>query len=479
LLLSLGLIALTFAHLLWFYGMRMELDGTGMRPIFSFGDPQSHYAEIEQSRQQQHASLPEPRPGAPEAVEPATASAASAEGVAHAAATAAPAPVTLAWADYRGANRDGHYTQTRIRTAWPPAGLPQLWRVKVGGGYASVVIAEGRVFTIEQRRGEEVVAAYDFDTGRELWTHSWPAHFQESMGGPGPRATPVWHEGKVYALGAEGELRCLRAETGTLVWKKNILSDNGVGNLHWAMSAAPLIVDEKVVVLPGGSGGRSISAYNKNTGEPVWKSLDDRQSYASPMLVRLAGRRQILVVSGSRLLAVTPEDGALLWSYRWEPSPDINASQPIVVDENHVFVSSAYGQGAALVKITARGDSLQAEEVWRNTLMKNKFNSSVLHEGNIYGLDEGILACVDARTGERKWKGGRYGFGQVLLADGHLIVLTERGEVALVKATPEAHQEVASFSALSGKTWNNPAITDGRLIVRNQTEMASYDIRPR
>jgi outer membrane protein assembly factor BamB len=197
------------------------------------------------------------------------------------------------------------------------------------------------------------------------------------------------------------------------------------------------------------------------------------------MLVHLAGRRQILVVSGSRLLAVTPEDGALLWSYRWEPSPDINASQPIVVDENHVFVSSAYGQGAALVKITELGDSLQAEEVWRNTLMKNKFNSSVLHEGHIYGLDEGILACVDARTGERKWKGGRYGFGQVLLADGHLIVLTERGEVVLVKATPEGHQEVASFSALSGKTWNNPAIADGRLIVRNQTEMASYDIRPR
>jgi outer membrane protein assembly factor BamB len=349
--------------------------------------------------------------------------------------------------------------------------------VKVGGGYASVVIAESRIFTIEQRREEEVVAAYEFDTGKELWTHSWPAHFQESMGGPGPRATPIWHAGKVYALGAEGEMRCLRADTGALVWKKNILSDNGVSNLQWAMSAAPLIVDEKVVVLPGGSRGRSIAAYNKNTGEPVWKSLDDRQSYTSPMLVHLAGRRQILVVSGSRLLAVTPEDGALLWSYRWEPSPDINASQPIVVDENHVFVSSAYGQGAALVKITARDGSLQAEEIWRNTLMKNKFNSSVLHEGNIYGLDEGILACVDARTGERRWKGGRYGFGQVLLADGHLIVLTERGDLVLVKATPEAHQEVASFSALSGKTWNNPAIADGRLIVRNQTEMASYDIR--
>ena len=453
----------------------MEIDGTGMRPMFTFYDPAAHYEEIEKSRQEQNASVVEAASQPPVAA-PSPASDAAPV------APAAPSPLLTGstyWTDYRGPNRDGHYTQGPILTAWPSQGPPELWRQQIGGGYASVVIAEGRVFTIEQRREDEVVAAYDFNTGKELWTHTWPAHFRESMGGPGPRATPTWHEGKLYALGAEGELRCLEAATGKLIWKKNILSDNGAANLQWAMSGAPLIVDDKVIVLPGGRSGKSVVAYNKQTGAPVWKSLNDQQSYTSPMLVTLAGRRQIVLISATRVLAVTVEDGALLWDYPWSTDFDINAAQPLIVDQDHVFVSSGYGHGAALLQITSQGDSLKAVEVWQNNTMKNKFNSSVLHEGYVYGLDEGILACIDVRTGERKWKGGRYGFGQLLLADGHLIVLTEQGKVVLLKATPESHQEVASFSALSGKTWNNPALADGRLIVRNQTEMACYDLRPR
>jgi outer membrane protein assembly factor BamB len=473
---SLLLVALTFAHLIAFYGLRMEIDGTGIRPMFTFYDPAAHYEEIERSRQEQDTSVVEAasRP-------PVAASSPASDAVPPVAPAASSPSLTGSayWTDYRGPHRDGHYTQSAILTAWPRQGPPQLWRQQIGGGYASVVIAEGRVFTIEQRREDEVVAAYDFDTGKELWTHSWPAHFRESMGGPGPRATPTWHEGKLYALGAEGELQCLEAATGKLIWKKNILSDNGAGNLQWAMSGAPLIVDDKVIVLPGGRSGKSIVAYNKETGAPAWKSLNDQQSYTSPMLVTLAGRRQIVLISATRALAVRVEDGALLWDYPWSTDFDINAAQPLIVDEDHVFVSSGYGHGAALLQITSQGDSLKAVEVWKNNTMKNKFNSSVLHEGYVYGLDESILACIDVRTGKRKWKGGRYGFGQLLLAGGHLIVLTEQGEVVLLKATPEGHQEVAKFSALSGKTWNNPALADGRLIVRNQTEMACYDLRPR
>jgi outer membrane protein assembly factor BamB len=175
--------------------------------------------------------------------------------------------------------------------------LPLLWRQPVGGGYASFVIAKGRAFTIEQRRHQEVVAAYDVETGREIWTHSWDAEFRESMGGDGPRATPTWNEGRLYALGATGELHCLQAESGTLVWARNILKDNQAENLTWGMAASPLIVDEKVIVLPGGSPGKSVVAYHKVTGNTVWKALDDKQAYTSPMLVTLAGRRQILVVS--------------------------------------------------------------------------------------------------------------------------------------------------------------------------------------
>ncbi len=478
---SLLLVALTFAHLFAFYGLRVETDGTGMWPIFTFYDPAAHYEAIEKSRKAHGEAVVEAA-SQPRAAAPASAPSASAPPAASPSPAAAPVPSLTGstyWTDFRGPNRDGRYTQRPILTNWPRQGPPELWRQKVGGGYASTVIAEGRVFTIEQRREEEVVAAYNFDSGEELWTHSWPGHFQESMGGPGPRATPTWHEGKLYALGAEGELRCLEAATGKVIWKKNALADNGAGNLQWAMSGAPLIVDDKVIVLPGGGSGKSIAAYNKDTGAPVWKSLNDQQSYMSPMLVTLAGRRQIVLICAPRALGVAVEDGSLLWEYPWVTDYGINAAQPLIVDEDHVFISSGYGHGAALLKITPRGDAFKAVEVWKNNTMKNKFNSSVLHEGHVYGLDEGILACIDVRTGERKWKGGRYGFGQLLLADSHLIVLTEKGEVVFVKASPESHQERASFPALSGKTWNNPALADARLIVRNQTEMACYNLRPR
>ena len=380
------------------------------------------------------------------------------------------------WTDFRGPARDGHYDESGILTQWPSGGLPLLWKQPVGGGYASFVVAEGLAFTIEQRRHQEVVAAYDVETGRELWTHDWNAEFIESMGGDGPRATPTWDAGRLYALGAEGDLHCLEARTGKLIWSKNILSDNGAQNLQWGMSGAPLIVDEKVIVLPGGTSGKSVVAYNKLTGAPIWKSLNDRAAYASPMLVTLAGKQQIIVVTASRIVGLEVEDGSLLWEYPWDTQSGINISQPIVIDKNRFFISSGYGKGAALVEVSGSGNRFAARKVWENSLMKNKFNSSVLYNGYVYGLDEGILTCLDVETGERKWKGGRYGYGQVILASGHLIVTTEQGELVLVKATPDQYTELAKFSAIEGKTWNYPAIANGRLLVRNQTQMACFNL---
>jgi len=242
------------------------------------------------------------------------------------------------------------------------------------------------------------------------------------------------------------------------------------------MAASPLIVDDKVIVLPGGSSGKSVVAYNKQTGAPVWKVQNDQQAYVSPMLVTLAGRRQVLVVSSSRVFGLVPEDGSLLWSQSWDTDNGINVSQPIIVDKNRFFISSGYGKGAALMEIASSGNSFQAKTIWTNINMKNKFNSSVLHEGYVYGLDEGILTCLDVNTGNRKWKGGRYGYGQIIAASGHLIVMSDSGELALVKANPNEYTEVARFGALDGKTWNYPAIAGGRLFVRNSKEMAVYKI---
>ena len=451
---TIPILGFAVAHLFLFFGLRVEMDGSVSKPMFSFGTRASRYQRLEASR----AAPP-----------PATVQ-------------AAPAPSAPAappyWTDFRGPNRDGRYDETPILTAWPKGGLTRLWKQPVGGGYASFVIAEGRAFTIEQRRNREVVAAYDINTGRELWTNSWAADFREAMGGDGPRATPTWHEGRLYAQGAEGELRCLEAATGTLVWSKNILADNGASNLNWGMAASPLVVDEKLIVQPGGSGGKSVVAYHKLTGAVVWKALDDRQAYTSPMLVTLGGRRQIITVTAVRALGLTPEDGALLWEYPWVTEYDVNASQPIVTGPNRVFISTGYGHGAAVLELQPAGKTFTVRVVWQNTRMKNKFNPSVLHEGHIYGLDEGILACLDVETGQQKWKGGRYGYGQLLLAGGHLVVTTETGEVVLVKATPERHQELAQFSAIDGKTWNVPALAGGRLFVRNTTEMACFRIAP-
>jgi outer membrane protein assembly factor BamB len=380
------------------------------------------------------------------------------------------------WPDFRGPARDGYF-RGAIRTDWPAGGLTPMWKQPAGGGYASFVAERGRAYTIEQRGPREVVAAYDIATGRELWTHAWDARFSEMMGGDGPRATPTLSGGRLYALGGAGELRALDAASGRLIWRTNILDDAGAENLQWGMAAAPLIVDDTVIATPGGSGGRSVIAYDRATGTRAWSALDDMASYSSPMLVTIGGVRQILVFTALRLVGITPGDGRVLWEYPWRTSPDVNASQPLLVGGNRIFLSTGYGKGAAVIELTPEGDRFAVREVWRNIRMKNQFTSSVLHEGFIYGLDEAILACVDAATGDLKWKGGRYGYGQVMLASGHLIVLTEGGDMALVRATPDRHDEITRFKVFDARTWNHPAIAGGILLVRNLAEMAAFDLR--
>ena len=457
---------------LYLAGLRIVLDGGGG---IHFAFPRSvdeRADEIARHRAAQR-SQPESPPAPTTSVVP--------EAAAPSTAVPSAAPATFAstyWTDFRGPGRDGHYQQQAIRTDWPAAGLRPVWKQPVGGGYGSFVIANGRAFTIEQRGRQEVAAAYDVATGRELWTNTWNALFQESMGGDGPRATPTWHEGRLYVLGAAGEFRAVDAAAGKTLWRTNILEDAGASNIQWGMSSAPLVVDGHVIVVPGGTGGRSIVAYDAATGKRTWSTLDDRAAYSSPMLVTLDGVRQILAFTATRLVGLSPANGELLWEMPWTTRYDVNASQPLVVGSNRVFLSTGYGTGAALIELSRDTDGRFAvREVWRTNRMKNQFTSSVLHEGFIYGLDEAILACLDASSGELKWKGGRYGYGQVMLASGHLIVLSEQGDLALVRATPERHIEVSRFTALEGKTWNHPAMSDGTLLIRNINEMAAFDLR--
>ena len=473
-----------------FFGLRMVMDGGGIpRPQFVETSAEQA-ARIERHRTAQRTQNPVPAT-LPDAAESASANASPAitpgaiptgasrpnanraeEGAPSLGAVAAPY-----WTDFRGPKRDGEYREGPLRLDWPAGGLMPIWKQPSGAGYASFVIASNRAFTIEQRGGNEVVAAYDVASGRELWTNVWPAEFRESMGGDGPRATPTWFDGRVFALGATGELRALDEASGKVIWRTNILADSGADNLPWGMSAAPLVVGEAVVVLPGGRSNESVVAYERATGKRLWSALRDTQAYSSPMLVTLLGVPQIVVVSSSRVVGLSADGSKELWDYAWPVMNGINATQPIVIGDNRLFLSSGYGAGAAVIEFSKGNDRFAVREVWKNTRMKNRFASSVLHEGIVYGLDESILAAVDVNTGDLKWKGGRYGYGQLLLAGGRLIVLTEDGDLALVRATPEKHEELARFHVLDGKTWNVPAIAGGYLLVRNLAEMAAFDLR--
>jgi outer membrane protein assembly factor BamB len=471
-----AVLGLAGAVLYQFFGLRVVVLGGGS-PTLAFVTPADEQAElIQEHRSAQigaQAGAPE---GAQEGAEDGDQGASAPGGPLPEAPGSAPT-----WPFFRGPRWDGHYTAVPIKTDWPGRQLTPVWKQPIGGGYASFVTARigsrDLAFTIEQRGTQEVVAAYDVATGREVWTNKWNAEFKEFMGGDGPRATPTYFDGRVYAQGAEGELRSIDAEKGATLWRTNILTDAGASNIQWGMSTSPLIVDNAVVTLPGGSAGKSVMAYDHRTGARLWSALGDRASYSSPMLVEIDRVRQILTVSATRIMGLNPANGTMLWEFPWETMYDVNAGQPIVFDGKRVFMSSGYDHGAVVVEVTMNDGRGTVREVWKNNRMKNQFTSSVYLDGYFYGLDESILACVRASDGNLMWKGGRYGYGQVALASGHLIVLTEDGDMALVRTNSEKHDELAKFPVLDGKTWNHPAFSDGRLLIRNLKEMAMFDLR--
>jgi outer membrane protein assembly factor BamB len=456
---TLGVLLFTLlysAGVIWllirFAGLQVEWRG-GYVPALTFHKTAPDYAALERHRREQPAAGTVPKTAAQ--------------------------PAAPYWTGFRGPNRDGVYAEAGISTNWPAAGLRRLWGQPCGGGYASFAIAEGMAFTIEQRREQEAVVAYDVTNGREVWSHSWTASFSESMGGDGPRATPAYDSGRIYALGALGELRCLDATSGQAAWSHNILSENNATEPTYGVAASPLIIGDKLIVLTSARRGNSVACYNKLDGKLLWTALDDRMGYASPALLDLPGGPQVVVSAENRTLGLQVDDGKLLWEYPWRVSNNqLPIAQPLRVSSNQFLLSAGYFTGSALVEISPEGTALAARTVWKNKNLKNKFSSSVFWRGHIYGLDEDILTCLDAQTGERKWKEGRYGYGQLLLADGCLILLTGDGELALVKATPDRHQELARFQAIHGKTWNYPAIADRKLFIRNSFEMACYDLAP-
>jgi len=378
------------------------------------------------------------------------------------------------WPGFRGPHRDGIVTGVRIKTDWTSTPPVQLWRRPVGPGWSSFAVRDGLLYTQEQRGDFEVVACYDETTGKPVWTHRDAARFWESNGGAGPRGTPTLHQGRVYAFGATGILNALDASSGVVVWTRNAASDAGAKVPGWGFASSPLVVGDIVIVAAAGK----LAAYDLASGAPRWFGPNGGgDSYSSPHLVTIDGVAQIALMSASGATSVAPADGKLLWKYSW-PS-DTRIMQPAVTADGDLLITSGDamgGVGMRRIAVTHGPAGWTPEERWTSAGLKPGFNDSVVDNGYVFGFNGAILACIGVKDGARMWKGGRYGQGQLvlLLDQGVLLVLSEEGELALVKAAPDQFTELAHFPALEGKTWNHPVVAGDILLVRNDREMAAF-----
>jgi len=383
---------------------------------------------------------------------------------------------------FLGATGRAEVEGVRLARDWEASPPKLLWKQPIGAGWSAFATVGDFALTQEQRGDQELVACYDLKTGKMLWSHADAGRFDDFMGGLGPRATPTIDEGRVYAQGATGMLNCLDGASGKLLWSKNILEDNGAVNVQWGKSGSPLISGKLVIVSAGGPDGKSLVAYDKLTGERVWSGGNELSAYASPVEATLAGVKQILIVNETHVAGHDAETGKLLWEFSWpgQSNGAANTSQPVAISDSRVFISKGYGVGATVFEVHRGADGTwSTEDVWGGPkrVMKTKFANIVLRDGLAYGLDDGILECLDLEKGKPRWKKGRFNHGQLLRVGDLLLVQSEEGRLALVEASPEAYRELGSLQVLEGKCWNNPALAQGRyLLVRNGEQAACYEL---
>jgi len=376
------------------------------------------------------------------------------------------------WPGFRGAHRDDTVTGVRIKTDWASSPPVEVWRKPVGPGWSSFAVHDGRAYTQEQRGDFEVVACYNLTTGEPVWIHRDATRFWESNGGAGPRATPTLAGGRVYTFGATGILNALDARDGAVVWTRNAATDAGVKTPEWGFASSPLVLDDAALIAVAGR----LASFDRSTGNPRWLGPVEPVSYSSPHLATLGGVQQVLLMTGESLISVAPADGKVLWKYPFSTSTIV---QPALTADGGVLIASmgmTGGTGVRRLAIALGPSGWTTEEQWTSTALKPYFNDFVVHNGHAFGFDGSILSCIDLQDGKRNWKGGRYGYGQLLLLSDQdlLLVVSEEGELALVSATPGQFTELARVPAVEGKTWNHPVLAGDILLVRNGQEMVAF-----
>ena len=381
------------------------------------------------------------------------------------------------WPQWRGPRQDGISLESGLLREWSEDGPPELWRVKLGEGYSPTAVVGNRAYTMFGDDEGEYVVCIDVADGRTVWQVTSDGPFENSYGG-GPRATPTIHEGRVYTVGATGEALCLDADSGEKIWGLNLLTEFGGENLEWGLSASPVIVEDKLIVVANGSDGRSLAALDKNSGNTIWTSLDDKAGYSTPLIIDLNNSKHLVVMTGVAVVGVAPDDGRELWRRPWITDLDANVATPIFHD-GRLFISSGYDTGSALFELAVNEGQVEPNPLWQTKKMKNLISSSILIDGFLYGFHNSIFTCVDFQTGEVKWSHRGFKRGTVLSADGKLIVYGERGTLALAKISPEAYQEISNIKLFKGnKTWSIPTLSRGRLFVRSGEELICLDLKP-
>lgn len=383
------------------------------------------------------------------------------------------------WPQWRGPRRDGVSTEKGLLAVWPADGPKELWRQTTGKGFSCLAVSRGRVFTIFQDGDSESICSWDAETGKELWRFRYPARYLNGYGN-GPRSTPTIDGDLLYAVGGTGIMHCLRAFTdkpaGEQVWRRDLLTEFGAKNLQWGVSFSPLVEGGLVYTNPGGPNGQSLAALDKVTGKTVWTSQDDAAGYSSPLAATIAGERQIVFFTGAGLVAVTPEAGKLLWRYPWETAFGANIATPIIADD-YVFISSGYNRGCTVVKIEKSESGFEARRVYENKKMRTHFSTCVRYHDYLYGFDDTNLTCMEFRTGKVLWDQRGFSKGSLLVADGKLIILGERGLAALAEATPASYQEVSRFTFSEDRCWTVPVIANGRMYIRDEEKLVCYEMR--
>ncbi len=383
---------------------------------------------------------------------------------------------------FRGWGGDGKTTGVTLAPDWPTAGPKVLWRHPVGTGHAGVAVAGNSAVTIEQREGDEVVVCYDRSTGKERWSHSYAARFEQSepMGGHGPRTTPAVAEGAVITLGARGDLVCIDSTTGRPRWRVNVIEDSGATVAEWGVSGSPVVHGKLVIVNPGvnpaNNTNQAVGAYDLSTGKRVWASGSKVAAYASPQVLTLGGKEQVVVFDAAGLGGYDPADGTELWRHPWKTDMGMNSAQPVVAGPDRLFVSSEKSNGGAVVEVRRDGDKWSTKEVWKTRALAARFCSPIVVGNHVYGLSDGLLICVDAANGRRVWADGNFGNGQLTLAGDLFVISTERGEVVLVAADPKEFRELARTEVFSARTWNVPALAGNQFFIRNHREMACLEL---